>query len=552
MAAEQAWSTRTPEGRFEYVVIGSGMGGMACAAMLAKLGKRVLVLEQNREPGGFTHSFTREGWRWDVGLHAVGEVTEHSLPGRLLAHLSEGRLRWAGLGEVYDEFHWPGGARIEFCDKPDAFKRSLYDAFPHESQAIDRWFELAAEVAHSMRPYYLARTLPPGLPGWAANRLLARKAQGHFERRTSEVLAELTDDPKLRAVLVAQWGYYGAVPSRSSFAVQALVTRHFLWGGYYPVGGSREIARTLLGTVAATGGWTKIEADVDQIVLDRDGRAIGVRLLGEDDEPGEFIGADRVISAAGVWSTVNRLLPPTYADEPWVRSISRLRPSPAHVCLYLGFEGDIRAAGAGAGNKWFHEDWTPASEEWEVAPPPEGGPLERAKIPRAPTLYCSFSSLKDPSHDPGPEQRHTGSVVTFVPWQAFERWRRAGRWQQHDPDYEGFKGVLKDALLQQFLEHMPALEPMIRYAELSTPLDTELFARPYAGSIYGLAPTPARYRNPWLRPRSPIPNLFFAGSEVATVGVIGAMMGGVMAAVSAEPVAGLRLLARLDPRLGIG
>ena len=64
-----------------------------------------------------------------------------------------------------------------------------------------------------------------------------------------------------------------------------------------------------------------------------------------------------------------------------------------------------------------------------------------------------------------------------------------------------------------------------------------------AGSIYGLEPTPERFRCQWLRPRSPIQNLFFSGSEVATVGVIGAMMGGVLAAVAAEPLQVMKHLA---------
>ena len=115
-------------------------------------------------------------------------------------------------------------------------------------------------------------------------------------------------------------------------------------------------------------------------------------------------------------------------------------------------------------------------------------------------------------------------------------------------NYEQFKRELHDALLAQYLEHMPGLAPMIAYTELSTPLSTDHFVRPQAGSIYGLEPTPERFHNPWLRPRAPIPGLFFAGSEVTTVGVLGAMMGGVLAALSAEPVGAMRLLASVRKR----
>lgn len=531
------WSTRTPDGRLDYLVIGSGMGGMCCAALLAKLGKRVLVLEQHYEPGGFTHTFKRKGWRWDVGVHAVGEVTERSMPGRLLAHLTDDRLRWASLGPVYDEFYWPEDFRIDFPDTPEQFKANLIAAFPDQVEAIERWLTLAREAAGGMRSYYLSRALPLKI-GRHAEKLLAREASQMFERRTADVLAELTDDPRLRAVLVSQWGYYGSPPSRSSFAMQALVTRHFQWGGYYPIGGSQAIAEALLQTVAANGGWTKIRADVEEILIE-DGAAVGVRLRGRDGADGEIIRADRIVSAAGVWTTVERLLPPEYTDEDWARSIAGLAPAPPHVCLYLGFEGDIRKAGAGAANKWFYETWDTEVDAWDVQP---GKP-----IPRAPVLYCSFPSLKDPEHDPGPRMRHTGEVVTFVPWKVFEQWQ-GSRWQRRDVDYDQFKQAMHEAILAQYLEHMPGLADMVVHAELSTPLTTEFFVRPQAGSIYGLEPTPERFRNPWLRPRSPIPNLFFAGAEVSTVGVIGAMMGGVLAAVSAEPVAATRLLTRLERR----
>lgn len=537
MSRDKPWSVRTPDGHLDAIVIGSGMGGMCCAALLAKLGLRVLVLEQHYEPGGYTHTFKRKGWRWDVGVHAVGEVSEEAMPGRLLAHLTEGRLRWASLGPVYDEFYWPEGFTIDFPDTPAQFKANLLAAFPAEGEAIDRWFALARETAGSMRGYYLSRTLPVGI-GRHAEKLLARDAKRLFERKTAEVLAELTDNLKLRAVLASQWAYYGSPPSRSSFAMQALVTRHFQWGGYYPVGGSQAIARELLQTVAAAGGWTKIRADVEEILIEG-GVAVGVRLRGRGDTPaaeGEVIRADRIISAAGAWTTVERLLPPEYTEQEWARSIADLAPAPPHVCLYLGFEGDIRKAGAGPANKWFYETWDPEVDAWEVRP---GQPL-----PRAPVLYCSFPSLKDPEHDPGPKLRHTGEVVTFVPWKVFEAWRPT-RWQRREQDYAEFKQAMHDALLAQYLEYMPELAGMIAHSELSTPLSTEHFVRPQAGSIYGLEPTPERFRNPWLRPRSPIPGLFLAGSEVATVGVIGAMMGGVLAAVSAEPLAAAKLLRQI-------
>ena len=520
------WSRRSPDGPWDYLVIGSGMGGMTVAALLTELGKRVLVLEQHYVPGGFTHSFPRKGYVWDVGVHAVGEVTRHSLTGRLLHRLSGGRLEWASLGPVYDSFHFPDGFRIDFPDSPAQFRQNLVEAFPDEEEAIDGYLAKVREVGGAMRSYYLARTAPQR---WSRplDWLLARDAQRYLELTTSDVIDELTDNPKLKTVLTAQFGYYGVTPSRGSFAMQALVAKHFMHGGYYPVGGSGEIARTLLRTVADGGGWTRILADVEQILIEG-GRARGVRLA-----DGEQIRAKRVISAVGVAPTLQRLLPESYAQQEWVRATKNLPPAPAHVCLYLGFKGDIRKAGASGANLWFYDTWDNERDSWAV--PAEGAP------PPAEILYCSFPSMKDPEHDPGPEVRHTGEVVTFVPWQLFEPWRDSP-WGRRGDDYSALKQRMKDSLLRQFFERMPQLEPMLDYAELSTPLSTDHFCRPNQGSIYGLEPTPDRFRNPWLRPRSPITGLFFAGSEVSTVGVIGAMMGGVLAAVATEPIRAVRYL----------
>jgi all-trans-retinol 13,14-reductase len=521
--AERPWSTHSPDREWDYVVVGSGMGGMTTAAMLARLGRRVLVLEQHWVPGGFTHTFRRQKWRWDVGVHAVGEVGERAMVGRILSRLTEGKLTWESLGPVYDEFHYPD-LRIDFPSTRQQFAENLRAAFPVESPAIDRYLHAVRDVSSHMRSYYLSRLLPPA---WSsvADPLLARRAHRLLGERTDQALARITSSERLRSILTAQWGYYGVPPARSSFAMHALVAKHFWHGGYYPRGGSARIAETLLGTVAAHGGWTRIKADVAELVM-AGGRAAGVRL-----KSGEVIRAKKVVSAMGARPTVTRLLPPGQRQQPWARSIAALRPSPCHLCLYVGLKGDPRAAGASAANKWFYETWASDATEWNIRDPGS----------QAPVLYCSFPSLKDPLHDAGPEQLHTAEVVTFVPYDAFESWKDE-RWKRRGEDYDALKQELEKRMLEQFLKHMPALAPLTAYTELSTPLSTETFTRAPLGAIYGLEPTPERFANRYLRPRTPIPGLFMSGGDMASVGVIGAMVGGALAAIAAEPAPALARL----------
>lgn len=517
---ERYWSKRTDDnGPWDAIVIGSGMGGMTTAAMLAKLGQKVLVLEQHYVPGGFTHTFRRKGYEWDVGVHAIGEVTEQAMPGRILKALTDGRLEWTSLGEVYDQFDFPDDFQIGFPDHPQKFRERLLAAFPDEEAAIDAYIAKVREVAGAMKGYYLSKALPKWmLP--AARMFMGKDVSGLLSLYAADEVAKLTDNPRLRTIFCAQWGYYGAPPSRATWVMQALVVRHFMYGGYYPVGGSERIAVELLRTVAEAGGWTRIVADVDEILIEGN-KAVGVRLA-----DGEELKAKVVVSAAGVRATVGRLLPERFRQKDWVQSVERLQPASAHVCLYIGFKGDIRAAGAGPANRWFWNTWDTEHTVWDISNPDD--------LPPAPILYCSFPSMKDPTHEPGPEQRHTGEVVTFVDWDEFTKWSGTP-WRKRGADYDDLKAKLKAHLMDQFLSKMPELAPFVDYVELSTPLSSETFVRPMRGSIYGLEPTPERFATEALRPGSEVKNLYFSGSEVTGVGVIGAMMGGVMAATAVAP-----------------
>jgi all-trans-retinol 13,14-reductase len=527
LKGERFWSRSSPAGPWDAIVVGSGMGGLTTAATLAAIGQRVLVLEQHYVPGGFTHAFSHDGWVWDVGVHVIGDVTSHSASGRLLARLTGGRLAWEPLGPVYEDFRFPDGFRIEFPSSPREFREALVAAFPAEERAIDGYLRLVGRAARAVRGQLVGGALPWWAGGSVAEGLLRRRARPWVERTVDEVLSELTSDPRLKAVLTAQWGYYGTPPSRASFVVQAMVTKHFHHGGYYPVGGAQEIGRWLCASVAEAGGWTRICADVAKVVVEGD-RAVGVRLAS-----GEEIRAGRVVVASGIGSAVRRLLPEPWASQAWARAAREVEPGPAHLCLYLGLEGDPRQAGASRASHWFYRTWDSDAGLWDVSPDGD--------LPPAPVLYTSFPSLKDPAHEPGPESRHTAEVVTFVPWSAFAGWS-GSRWGRRGEGYDAFKARLCDAMLAQIGAEMPGLGPMIRYAELSTPLSTDHFCRPLAGSIYGLEATPRRFASRELRPRTPIRGLVFAGSDVTSGGVMGAFGGGLLAALALEPWAVGRLL----------
>jgi all-trans-retinol 13,14-reductase len=524
---ERWWSKQAPSDRtWDTIVIGSGIGGMTTAALLARLGQRVLVLEQHYVPGGFTHVFRRKGYEWDVGVHIVGEASHRALPGRLMTLATEDRLRWAPVGPVYDEFWYPGDFRVAFPDNPAAFVDTLKSAFPGSSRDVDAYMNETRATVKSMRSWYISRAFPGAVGRWLGG-AISGQAQQHYAASAQSVVGRIFRDERLQTVANGQWGYHGAPPAQASWGLQALTVRHFMHGASYPVGGASRIAPAFLRTVADAGGWTRIVADVAQILVEN-GRAVGVKMT-----DGEQIRAARVVSAAGAWTTATKLLPPEHRDAAWARSVSSHQPSPAHVCLYLGFKGDIASAGATRQCQWYYNTWSHDNATWDVDP---DKPLETPSI-----LFTSFPSLKDPEHTPGPELRHTGEMITFVPWEPWQRWQDT-RWRKRGDDYEAFKQRIAEKMLEALFARHPALRGMLDYWELSTPLSTELFARPYRGSIYGLMGTPDRYADRWLRPQTPVPGLWMSGSDVSSCGVVGAMMGGAICALAMEPVRGLRLL----------
>ncbi len=510
----EPWRPGAAHEPWDVIVIGSGIGGLGAAALLARHAKRrVLVLERHYTAGGFTHVFHRPGYEWDVGVHYIGDTAPGCFLRRLFDDLTDGALDWADMGETYDRVLM-GDDVYDFPRGRAALEAALGRRFPGETEALRRYFALVEEAVDATRAHFQSKAMPallaPFARPWAQRRFRALAA-----RTTREVLEALTRNQRLIGVLTAQWGDYGLPPATSSFAIHALVAHHYFGGAAYPVGGAAQIARTILPVIAAAGGRVLINAEVAEIVLE-DGRAVGVRMA----ETGEVIRAPLVVSDAGVATTFGRLVP---LDVPALAAIrADLRaapPSTAHVALYVGLDRPAEALALPRTNLWIHPD---EHHERTVA-------AANADPWRPAFAYVSFPSAKDPDFARRCPGKATIEVASFVPWEPFVRWQDT-RWKKRGADYDAAKAELAAHLLAMLETHVPAVRGHVALHELSTPLSTRHFAGHPHGEIYGLAHDPARFRRRWLRPRTPVPGLYLTGADVATAGVGGAVMGAVMCA----------------------
>jgi all-trans-retinol 13,14-reductase len=518
-------------GPFDVIVVGSGIGGLTCASLLARhAGKRVLVLERHYTAGGFTHSFERPGYDWDVGVHYIGQMHSPNTPmRRLFDHLTDGQLEWSDLGEVYDEIDL-GGERFEFVRGRTAFRKRMHGYFPRERSVIDDYLELTRRAAKYSELYFLDRGMPQGLAELAGP-LLRAPAARYARTTTLEVFKQLGASPKLVSVLTGNFGDYGLPPSQSSFLMQALLAEHYRHGAAYPVGGASRIASTIVPSIERAGGAVITSAPVAQILVEK-GRAVGVRL-----ESGEDIRAPIVVSDAGVRLTFERLLSHEIRAELGLyEPLREISASVSSVTLYLGFEGTPAELGMPRHNLWLypHGDhdrgfgWVTGHAGF----PPRSEPL--------PVAYCSFAAARDPDF----ARRHPGHSTAEVITVSNNGWFRAWQdtpWHRRGEAYERTKQAWTERLLEPLLKRLPQLQSRIRHSELSTPLSTRHFASHPDGEIYGLVHSPARFTHRRLRADTPIRGLFLAGSDVVTCGVAGGAAGGVVAAsrILASDVRGL-------------
>ncbi len=502
--------------KIDTIVIGSGMGGLACSAALARAGQRVLLLEQHYVAGGMTHTFKRKGYVWDVGVHCLGEMDEGCYPRKILDWLTEGRVTMHKYDHVYDSFTFTDGTKIDLPGDREEYFANLKSKFPKEIEGIEAYKTAVNKAAKSGYGHFFSQLLPTVLSRFLTP-ILAYKFKYWSQLTTKEVVEKCVKTPELRAILTAQWGYYGPPPSKSSFYIHAVTVRHFWYGGFYPVGGAQVFAEEMIKTIEAAGGKVMTRTPVKELLFEDD-KVVGVVIANETQT--KFY-APVTISAVGARATIKNLLPATAQQTTWAKNILKLKQSPCHVALYLGFQGDIKAAGARASNQWFYESYDMEKTEWNVH--------DANSI--APILYVSFPSLKDPKHK---SEMHTGEVVTFVPYDAFEKWHGTNVRKRGD-DYLQFKKDLEERLLNQLFKWMPDLKKYLVFHEFSTPLSTEFYCRAPQGAIYGISPTPERFRTRELRPQTPYKNFYLTGSDVGTLGVVGAMVGGLLTAAKLRP-----------------
>ncbi|MCC6509851.1 MAG: NAD(P)/FAD-dependent oxidoreductase [Pirellulaceae bacterium] len=506
---------------YDAIVIGSGMGGLTTASLMASVGgKRVLVLERHFKLGGFTHAFQRHGFHWDVGLHYVGGMQAGNMSRRFMDLVTGGGVQWSRIADPLEHFIYPDH-HVQVPADESAYRQTLIKAFPEHKLEIERYFRAVHQAAGWMGRWFAAKQMP-GLLG----KLILWPGKRQALRSTGAVLQALISHPQLRAVLASQWGDYGLPPELSAFGVHALIAKDYFKGGYVPVGGAEQIAQAIVPIIERSGGRCLTGHEVVRLDVQR-GRVTQVIARHKREEV--TFTAPLVISDAGAAKTFGQLVPEHVSLPERAQCTDPVAP-PTAVTIYIGFKDDPRRCGMDAGNYWiarhYDHDKIYAMRDRLLA-----GEVEHC--------FLSSASLRN-----GQTTKHNAQIICFNTYELWQRWS-SQPWLNRDAEYQALKQRIAQAAIGLVDQHLPGFRDLIEYHEVSTPLSVESMTGHPLGAIYGHPATPQRLSQGLFHAQSSIKNLLLTGADVGSVGIVGAMMGGVMtAAWTMGPAGFLKLLRR--------
>lgn len=471
------------------VIIGSGLGGLSCGALLAKSGFSVVVLEQSLQAGGCLQCFVRNGVRFETGMHFVGGVDKGQTLQRLLHHLEiDGQLLFSQLDtDGYDivSLH---GKEYKIANGRKRFIDRLAEHFPDSRPDLERYCDLIEAIA-AASPIHSLRM------GKGDDALLTR----YQLRAADEVIAETISDPLLAEVLGGTQSLYAGERGKTPFATHAFIMDSLAQGAYRVVGGSDRIAKALVATIEKYGGHVRLGCKVTRVLCGDGGEAVGVETAA-----GQHFAADCVISDIHPQRTLELLQSPRLRPA-FRKRINSLPQTTGCFSVYLHFkEGRVPYMNH---NLYAYDTDSP----WDC------GGYTQEDWPRG-LLYMHFC------HEPQPKFAQSGVVIARMNFKDVQQWE--GTQTGHrPPDYCSFKESKTELLLSALERHCPGIRAEIAHCYTSTPLTYLDYTGTVNGAMYGTAKDVRLGMARRIPCRTRVPGLLQTGQNVIMHGMFGVLIG---------------------------
>jgi len=327
------------EDEYDVIIVGSGIGGLTCGALLSKRGYKVLVLEQHYQVGGYCSSFTRKGFVFNAGVENVSGLWEKGPIAYLLEELGlkkdelfvKNRMRYIFKGKAID------------AGNLEEFMKNLSNIFPDEKESIRSFFDDAKKAYEEC---YKDVEYGTPLPAWLIVKAFGKRKllnypreHPHFFEWMGETYKQKLDEyftnEDLKALLCALLGYLGTKPEKTqaSSALTAVVS-YYIHGGYFPKGGAQNFADALRGVIEGHGGRVLVRHRVDEILVEN-GEVKGVK-VGD-----KVFRSPVVVANANAKTTFLELVGAKNLDREFVEYIKSLKMSPSSFLVFLGVDMDL-------------------------------------------------------------------------------------------------------------------------------------------------------------------------------------------------------------------
>lgn len=505
---------------YDAVVIGSGLGGLTAAALLAKSGKRVCVLERNRSLGGSASSYRIGRLTIDASLHETADPHDpRDLKHAVLTHLELlDEIEWLPLENLHTVVGGPVGAPLILPRGFEAAAASLTERFPKNGAGIGRI------LARMSRIYDTLGSMQQAREGHSLGKLMAASPGllpilGDWRLSVAEAFArDLGDCEGAKCALAPNLAYYHDDPRRTWWLLFAVAQGGYIGsGGVYVRGGSVALSRALAKVVKQGGGQVLLGRTAVRIDVASDGRMMTVHHAGKDEKTPERIEARSVLANCSPYSVADMLPPERRSD--FLGAYDGLSPSISLFSVYFGVKEPPQRFGLTDYSTILLPPWMQRLDNYAQA----GALLGEPPAGRMPPMTVVNYGVIDAGINEAGQ-----TLVTVVGVDRVANWR--------DGEAERRSAWL-EAILQELERHYPGFAGAVTEKTLVTARSVRDYLATPEGAVYGFAPTPPERSFLSGVPRSPrtaVPGLFLASSFAGAGGFTGAMGAGSAAAGAAE------------------
>ena len=477
--------------KYDTIIIGTGLGGLVCGYMLAKDGRKVLLLEKNTQIGGCLQTFRRFGVKFDTGMHYVGGLDEGQIMYQFFDQLN--LLKDVCLSRLdkdgFDRFSI-AGKEYRYASGHEHFVEKLSQQFPSCKQDLQDYVHRIREIAESSPLYDLNKA---GDSSYLES--------PYLHSSVNELLSAITDNRLLQNVLAGNLPLYAGVRDKTPAYVYALISNSYIQSAWRIVGGSDSIAQSLANSIRSFGGDILTQSEVKRILCD-DTKATAVELSnGERFEASNFI--SDIHPQALIPLIDSRLIRPVYRKR-----IQELENTVGNFTLYLKFkENSVPYLNY---NYYYYA----GENVW-------------ASYHSQNTEPQSFLYMHQCTEE---GQQYAQSAEIMVPMDHQEVAKWSGTYTgQRGSAYQEFKQKKAEQILNLLEQSFPGIKQNIDAYETSTPLTYRDYTDTTNGSTYGILHDKNAMEQTQISQRTKIPNLILTGQNIHWHGMLGVTVSAMLA-----------------------